>query len=108
MQSTTHRLEALAAQWRADAEKRRRMSANDVGADMLAYCADELMAEVTDTSEADEEISAAAYALLHGKSAKTVRRWCRDGLVLARQAGRDWKIRRGEPAPKLRRGDVAA
>ena len=75
------------------------MSTLDAGADVLAYCADELLSELRDLAEADEELSAAAYADLHGKAVSTVCRWCRTGALLARREGRDYVIRRGEPCP---------
>lgn len=98
----TPRLTALADAWKAEASKRRKLSAHDVGADILAYCADELRAELSDTCSDDEELTAAQYADLHDVSANTVRRWCQTGALLARPVGREWRIRRGEPAPNLR------
>ena len=96
------RLHALADTWTAEAGKRRKLSAHDVGADILTYCADELRAELNDASDDDTELSAAEYAALNDVSANTVRRWCQTGALPARPVGREWRIRRGEPAPKLR------
>lgn len=99
--ATQQRLSALAGTWRQDAERRKKMFAADPGAEILRYCADELEAELRDVAEADEELSVAAYASLHGKSVSTVRRWCQHGLITARQVGREYVIRRGEPAPRF-------
>lgn len=99
--ATQQRLSTLADAWRKDAERRKRMFAGDAGAEILRYCADELEAELRDVAEADEEISVAAYAALHGKSASTVRRWCQLGIITARQNGREYVIRRGEPTPRF-------
>lgn len=96
------RLNALADTWSAEADKRRKLSAHDVGADILLYCADELRSELADTSDDDTELTAAAYAALHGVSANTVRRWCQSGALPALPVGRGWAIRRGEKPPKLR------
>lgn len=101
MSATHQRLTLLASAWRADAAKRLKMFAGDVSAQILTYCADELEAELRDVAEADEELSVAAYAALHGKSASTVRRWCQMGMITARQNGREYVIRRGEPAPRF-------
>lgn len=101
MVRTQERLAALAAAWRADAEKRARMFAGDPAADILAYCATELEAALRESADADEELSVAAYAALHGKSPSTVRRWCALGMIPARQKGRDYVIRRGEPTPRF-------
>lgn len=96
------RLLTLAATWHTEATRRRAMSTNDAIADALDYCAKELASEVRDVTEADTELSAEAYADLHGVSAATVRRWCMSGAITANKVGRGWTIRRGEPAPTFR------
>lgn len=101
--TTDTRLVALADSWQAEAAKRRKLSAHDVGADILAYCAEELRSELLDTAGDDAEVSAAEYAEMHNISPNTVRRWCQLGALPARPVGREWRIRRGEPTPKLRR-----
>ncbi len=101
MSATHQRLTALAGAWRTDADRRKKMFAADPGAEILRYCADELEAELRDVAEADEELSVAAYAALHGKSVSTVRRWCQRGMITARQVGREYVIRRGEPTPRF-------
>lgn len=101
MNFTTTRLATLALEWKDEAERRRLMSAHDVTADVLDYCAGELTAELTDVSAADEEVSPEAYALEQGRSVSTVRRWCASGALPARKVGREWVIRRGTPAPQL-------
>lgn len=102
MSTATHqRLTTLAASWRTDADRRKKMFAGDPGAEILRYCADELEAELRDAAEADEELSVTEYAALHGKSVSAVRRWCQRGLITARQVGREYVIRRGEPTPRF-------
>ena len=101
MTATHQRLSALATSWRTDAETRAKMFAADPSAQLLRFCADALEAELRDVAEADEELSVAAYAALHGKSPSTVRRWCQLGMIPARQAGREYVIRRGEPTPRF-------
>ncbi len=96
------RLHSLAASWREDAHKRRKMSAHDASADVLDYCASELDAELNDVRYADEEVEVAEYAAMHGRAASTVRRWCQEGIIAARASGRGYRIRRGEPCPDLR------
>jgi hypothetical protein len=96
----TH-LAELAAQWHQDAATRRRMSAGDVGADILDYCAGTLLETLREAAEADEELSVAAYAALQHKSVSTVRRWCQLGMIRARKVGREYLVRRGEPAPRF-------
>lgn len=96
------RAQTVADQWKADAERRRRMSKHDIGADILEHCADELLSELKDIEDANREVSAAEYAAANNKSVSTVRRWCRLGMIAARQSGRDWLIRLGEPAPVLK------
>lgn len=102
MNATTHRLQSLATMWRAEAAKRRRMSAHDVSADVLDFCAGEMLAELRDANEADEELTVAQYATLHEVAISTVRRWCQVGALACRQVGREYRIRRGEPCPVLR------
>lgn len=101
MTVTHQRLTSLATSWRQDAERRKKMFAGDHAAQILTYCADELEAELRDVAEADEELSVTAYAALHGKSVSTVRRWCQRGMITARQVGREYVIRRGEPTPRF-------
>jgi excisionase family DNA binding protein len=100
--ATHHRLASLASTWREEAKKRRRMSAHDVSADVLDFCASEMLSELQDASAADREITVAEFAELHDVSVSTVRRWCQTGALTARQAGREYRIRRGEPCPMLR------
>lgn len=99
MSATENRLAALADSWRQDAATRRRMSAGDVGADILDYCAVALTEVMREAADDDEELSVAAYAALHHRSVSTVRRWCQLGMVRARKVGREYLVRRGEPAP---------
>lgn len=101
MPATADRLTALATRWHQDAETRRRMSAGDVGADILDYCARALTETLREAADDDEELSVAAYAELHHKSVSTVRRWCQLGMVVARKVGREYLIRRGEPTPRF-------
>jgi hypothetical protein len=87
--------------WRADAERRRQISAGDAAADVLTYCAEQLDAALRTQDNDDEELSVADFAALHGKSVSTVRRWCQLGHITARQVGREYVIRRGEPTPRF-------
>ena len=96
------RIAALAASWRLESLRRRRMSSHDVTADILEHCASELDAELADASDADEELTVQQYAELHGKSVSTVRRWCQTGAISTTPHGREYRIRRGEPCPSFR------
>lgn len=95
------RFSDLVTAWRADAERRRQVSAGDAAADVLCFCADQLDRAVRAQADADEELSVADFAALHGKSVSTVRRWCQRGMITARQVGREYVIRRGEPTPRF-------
>lgn len=101
MSAIVARLTALAESWRTDASRRRAMSNGDLAADILEFCASELDEEMRDAAEADEELSVAQYAALHGRSVSTVRRWCQLGYIVARPVGRGYVIRRGEPTPRF-------
>lgn len=102
MSTTELRLTALAQMWKQEASRRRQMSAGDVGADVLDFCASELAEELRNAAEADEELSVTAYAALHGKSVSAVRRWCLLGQITARRVGGSYVIRRGEPVPRFK------
>lgn len=104
--TSTDRIESLADSWRAEANRRRAMSPHDVGADLLDYCASELLSELRDVRSADEELTPEEYAAENRRSISTVRRWCKTGALPARKVGRGWVIRRGTPAPQI--GVVAA
>jgi hypothetical protein len=93
------RAQALASIWRNDAKKRRTISPQDNAADILEYCASELMAEFD--ALADDELTVAQYAEMHQRAPSTVRRWCQRGLIPCREAGREYRIRRGTPCPNL-------
>ena len=99
MITSVDRIESLVSSWRQEAARRRAMSAHDVGADLLEYCAGELHSELRDVIDADEPIGPDAYAALHKVSVSTVRRWCKSGALPATKKGREWSIRRGEPTP---------
>lgn len=101
--ATDTRLTSLATLWQNEAQRRRQMSAGDVGADVLEFCASELAEELRNAADADEELSVAQYAALHGRSPSTVRRWCQLQYITARPVGRGYVIRRGEPTPRLQR-----
>lgn len=102
------RLDELAATWQQEAARLRARSTNDVTADLLDYCAGELRTALTALRSDDEELSPQEYADLQDVSVSTVRRWCKTGALLARKVGRDWAIRRGEPAPHFGSRDAAA
>lgn len=96
----THKIGGLADSWKEEAEKRRAMSANDVGADVLDFCARQALLALQTASADDEELSPAEFgALPHiDKSPSQIRRWCRSGKIPARKVGRDYRIRRGVSA----------
>lgn len=97
--AVTRACKALASEWLADATKRRALSARDVAADALDYCAGALSETVVRLSDATAEITVREYAALHGRPLSTVRRWCLSGALRARRVGRDWMIRRGDAPP---------
>ncbi|MFN8993656.1 MAG: hypothetical protein ACK5X3_08375, partial [Pseudomonadota bacterium] len=73
MPATADRLTALATSWHQDAETRRRMSAGDVGADILDYCARALTETLREAADDDEELSVAAVAVLPYRPAPPAR-----------------------------------
>lgn len=93
------RAEALATSWTEAAKQRRAMIPNDPAADIIDYCASEMLEVLSRAAHDDEEISVADYAALHHRSPSTVRRWCSAGVIASRPNGRGYLIRRGEPAP---------
>lgn len=109
MNALLTRAEVIAATWRQEAERIKKRSPNDSQADVLAFCADEMLTELKAVAVDDELITASEYATMHRKNAATVRRWCRLRLLEHEMKGREYMIRRGEPCPDLtaREKDVA-
>jgi hypothetical protein len=101
MNATAARIRSLVDSWKSDAEKRRKMSSLDFAADILEHCASELENELADAENADETVSVATYAAMHGKAPSTVRRWCQSGALPAQRKGGEYVIRRGEPCPEF-------
>ncbi len=99
MTAVESRVAALVRRWTEEAKRRQAMSAQDVGADVLQFCARELEAAVEDASGDDEELTPEQFGALHGKSASQVRRWCQTGRIEHRRVGRDYRIRRGAAVP---------
>ncbi|MFA6165358.1 MAG: helix-turn-helix domain-containing protein [Gemmatimonadaceae bacterium] len=91
------RASTCAHHWTTEAEHRRSYSKVDPVADTLEACARQLLHSLDDASM--QEVSTTEYARIHGRSVQTVRRWCALGQITARRDGRDYLIRRGEPAP---------
>lgn len=101
MSFTATRLAALAVEFETEASRRRAMSAHDVTADVLEYCAGKLMSALTEASTDDEELSPAEFGAQArvNKSASQVRRWCQADAIECRRVGRDYRIRRGAALP---------
>jgi hypothetical protein len=102
--ATFNRAEALARVWREKAQERRAVSPHDTTADVFDYCATEMLADLLAASLDDEELTPAEYgALPHiNKSASQVRRWCQFQQIPCTRVGRDYRIRRGTPAPAFK------
>ena len=102
MHFTVQRCQQIIAEWRADAARRKAVSASDQQADVFVFCANTLEAALNAAADEDEEISTAEYAAMHHRGVSTIRRWCKAGLLVATKKGKDYVIRRGEPCPKMR------
>lgn len=63
--------------YRAEVERRRRISKHDGVADALEYVADEIALAVGELTDPTRLRSAAEYAAEHGVTPGTVLRWCR-------------------------------
>ncbi len=88
-------LRALGDGWRAEAARRRRISATDPVADTLEHCAGELHAHVHELDGDTVWLGPEGYAELHHVTAQTVRNWIRHGeLDATRTAAGAWRIRR--------------
>lgn len=86
-------IESVARDWRAEAERRRGISATDPVADTLAYCAGELVNRVHAlTFVVKDGQTVDAFAAKHDVTAQTVRQWCRRALVPAQLTSRGWII----------------
>ncbi|MFL5580249.1 MAG: hypothetical protein ACJ8AO_07740 [Gemmatimonadaceae bacterium] len=93
---------------KAEAAKRRRVSAPDPAADALDYAADEIRVTVEELERASHELSVPEYSAYHRVSQQTVRDWIKAGRLDARRtAARGYLIKRDArvrpPARRLRR-----
>lgn len=86
-------IESVARDWRAEAERRRGISATDPVADTLAYCAGEIETRVRSlTFVARDGVTVDAFAATCEVTAQTVRQWCRRAMVPAQLTSRGWLI----------------
>lgn len=96
-------LKGVTKNWRADAERRHRITAIDPVADTTAYLAGELD-DLVKRLEADTAmLSPSEFARLHHTTAQTVTAWCRSGKITgALPKGRTWQVPRDAMPPRRR------
>ena len=70
-----------AADWEAEAERRRKLTKVDPVADVLEYCASELRDQVKEIETDTHWLTVDQYAALHGKAPQTVRGWIGNKLI---------------------------
>lgn len=87
----------LAARWLEEAARRRKLSRLDAIADVLDYCAGELLEVAAAAREAELEDTVEEYARLEQVTPATVRKWCRRGKVVARKTAKGYRIPRVQP-----------
>lgn len=86
-------LDRLAKKWKAEAGRRKKISAVDPVADAIDYCAAELEVALKDAELADAFLTVEQYAARVQKSKQTVRGWCRKGKVPAERTPTGYIIR---------------
>lgn len=85
----------IARDWKDEAQRRRRLSAHDQAADVLDYCAAELVEQMRPFEDPTTLLSVATFAEMRGVNSQTVRNWIHRGELDARPSGRGWLIPRG-------------
>jgi hypothetical protein len=76
-------MDALADLWRAEAARRRKLTAVDPAADVLEHCASELTQQTADLRTGVAVLTVGDYARLKHVTPQTVRRWIRRGELPA-------------------------
>lgn len=73
----------LSKTWREEAQRRRRATPTDAGAEAMEYCAAELLKLVDQTRNDLHRVTVEQYAKLREVSEQTVRNWIHRGLLPA-------------------------
>lgn len=82
------RLSAMVKDYRAEVERRRRISKHDSVADTLDYVSDELELAIGELTDPTRLRTAEQYAAEHDVTPATVLRWCRRGELSHRATSR--------------------
>lgn len=91
-------------EFRTAAKDRRRISANDLGADTLDYCAAEMELVLSMLEDASSWLSVEAFAEIKQVTPQTVRAWIRRGELKAETTARGaYRVQRGAERTKVKR-----
>ncbi|HTG26087.1 MAG TPA: helix-turn-helix domain-containing protein [Reyranella sp.] len=85
-------VQSVSRDWRAEAERRRKVAKSDPVADALDWCAGELDTRCAMLKAECATVSVEQYAAAHGIAEQTVRNWIHQGQLPAERAGRGYRI----------------
>jgi hypothetical protein len=95
---------SAASAWKADAGRRRMVSAQDPVADTLEYCAGDLIEKLRPLDAPDAVQTVEQYAAAHDVSPQAVRKWIGNGRLDATMTAHGWRIlRSARVRPSTRR-----
>lgn len=84
--------EQLARDWKADAERRSRVSKLDPIADTLTYCANRITAELKALETVEQRLTVDEYAKRERVTPQTVRNWIRNNRLPAIETTKGYLI----------------
>jgi hypothetical protein len=95
-----------AAEWRAEAAKRRQISHHDPVADTLEYCAVDLAERVRVFCAINVMCTCEQYAARHNVTPQTVRGWIKRGELHATRTPHGWQIPQTARRARKRGGET--